>query len=62
MKKLFRLTIGKKVFLLTAALTVALIAVSVTITSVIFSKKKAKRGGDAMPYLRGDPRGIHVGI
>ncbi|MBR4256531.1 MAG: SpoIIE family protein phosphatase [Clostridia bacterium] len=42
MKKLLRLTIRKKVFLLTAALTVTLIAVSVTITSVIFSKRKQK--------------------
>ncbi|MBQ3791680.1 MAG: hypothetical protein II797_01105, partial [Clostridia bacterium] len=37
MRKPFRFTLRKKVFLLTAALSVALIGVSVTIASVIFN-------------------------
>ena len=44
MKKLFRLTIAKKVFLLTAALSLALILVSVLIASSIFS---VRTGNDA---------------
>ena len=40
MKRLFRFTIGKKVFLLTAALSIALILVSITIASSVFSRRK----------------------
>jgi len=46
MKKRFRLTIRKKVFLLTAALSVALILISVSIATAVFNSRVKKEARD----------------